>query len=122
MARLPREVLVVVRRGGEVLLLHRSPEQDAYWHVVAGGVEEGETDEEAALRELAEEPHRRDRFPVGTATVEISCFAVDAPPGLEPRLNEEHDTYRWSSVAEARALMRWADAAEAVALLTGDYP
>src|SRR5690348_17916689 len=36
-------------------ILHRSPVQGGYWHVVAGGVEPGETAEEAARRELREE-------------------------------------------------------------------
>jgi len=38
------EVAVFVTRKSlsEVLVLHRSPEQGGYWHVVAGGVEPGE--------------------------------------------------------------------------------
>lgn len=138
--RLPREVLVVVCRGGDVLVVHRSP--DAYWHAIAGGVEEGETDAEAARRELeeetglvadpgrvlhrfayplAEEPHRRSEFPSGTDAIAVSCFLVDAPAGWEPRLNHEHDDHRWCSPAEARALMRWADAADAVVKLASQY-
>ena len=50
-----REVAIFVRRGDEFLVLHRSPENDAYWHVVAGGVEDGESFAAAAARELAEE-------------------------------------------------------------------
>ena len=60
--------MFVTRRGGrDVLLVHRSPEQGGYWHVVAGGVEPGETAVEAAERELREETglaaraDRRDR-------------------------------------------------------------
>jgi 8-oxo-dGTP pyrophosphatase MutT (NUDIX family) len=35
--------IFVTRKGGsEVLILHRSPKQGGYWHVVAGGVEPGE--------------------------------------------------------------------------------
>jgi len=48
-------VIVFVRRGDEVLVVHRSPAQGAYWHSVSGGVEDGETDAEAAVRELREE-------------------------------------------------------------------
>ena len=49
-----REVFVFVRRGGEFLVLHRSPDQGSYWHGVAGGVEEGETWAEAAAEEIGE--------------------------------------------------------------------
>ena len=53
--RPPYEVFVFVRRQDEYLILHRSPRQGAYWHCVAGGVEEGETYAQAAVRELREE-------------------------------------------------------------------
>ncbi|HZP73480.1 MAG TPA: NUDIX domain-containing protein [Gaiellaceae bacterium] len=52
-----REVAVFVarREDAEVLLLHRSPDDGAYWHVVAGAIDSGETAAEAADRELFEE-------------------------------------------------------------------
>ena len=50
-----QEVLIVIRRGSDYLVVHRSPENDAYWHQIAGGVEDGETFAEAAARELREE-------------------------------------------------------------------
>ena len=124
--RRPHEALVAVLRGRELLLLHRDP--DAYWHLVAGGVEAGETAQQAARRELreetgldapvtaygwrfayplAEEPHRAARFPPGTAEVVVDVFTASAPPGWEPRLNEEHDAYRWADAAAAEALLRW---------------
>ena len=51
------EVAIFVTRNSaaEVLIVHRSPEQGGYWHVVAGGVESGESATEAAARELWEE-------------------------------------------------------------------
>ncbi len=49
------EVFIVVRRGDEYLVVHRTPEGGGYWHGIAGGVEEGETTADAAARELAEE-------------------------------------------------------------------
>ncbi len=48
-------VFVTRRNGAEVLIVHRSPIQGGYWHVVAGGVEAGEAPEDAARRELEEE-------------------------------------------------------------------
>ena len=130
---------VVVRRGDELLVVHRSPEQDAYWHVIAGGVEDyDESDAAAARRELAEEtgldadpgaalheydyplaeePHRLPQFPPGTESIHVSCFLVEAPPGWEPRLDAEHDDHRWCTGDEARRLLRWADAAAALTRL-----
>ena len=117
-----REVLIVLRREAEVLVAHRSPEQGAYWHQIAGGVEPGESEPEAAARELAEETglvadvgEARHAFVYDGVTV--TCFLVDVEPGWEPRLDDEHDGCRWCSLAEARELMRFADAWEAVAKL-----
>ena len=119
------EVMVFVRRGSEWLVLRRSPRQGAYWHSVAGGVESGETDAEAAARELHEEvglaaepvdlrrsfayvpeawePRWRD----GAGPFSVACFLVDAPAGWEPVLDWEHDEYRWCTRAEAVELLFW---------------
>ena len=93
-----------------------------YWHVIAGGVEAGETDPEAARRELEEETGLA--ADVGEPLhsyvydeVRVVAFLVDVPPGWEPRLDEEHDDHRWCTVDEARRLLRWADAADSVARL-----
>lgn len=117
-----REVQVVLRRGAEVLVAHRSPAQGAYWHVIAGGVEPGETDAEAARRELEEETGLA--ADVGEPlhsyvydAITVVAFLVDVSPGWEPRLDDEHDDHRWCTVDEARRLMRWADAADSVARL-----
>jgi len=128
--------MVVVRRGTEVLVLHRSPQCDAYWHVVAGAVEEGESWAEAAARELAEETElrlpvvdlgreyvyplaqesarSRARFAPEIERVVVRCFAVEAPADWEPTLNEEHDGYRWCSPAGAAELLYWAEPREVV--------
>ncbi len=109
-------MLIFVRRGDEFLALHRSPENDAYWHSVAGGVEEGETYAAAAVRELREETGLvaepqplGSRFDYGGITVE--CFLVDAPEQWEPELDWEHDEYRWCSAADAADLMYWPEPA-----------
>ena len=103
--RRPEEVAVVVRRPGaetvEFLVLLRSPEKLGYWHLVAGGVDWGETPAAAAARELSEEtglvaeptpldgpldydltgdPESvRERFPAGTERIVVWPYVVDAP-------------------------------------------
>ena len=137
--RQAHEVLVFVHRPGsegeEFLVLHRAV--DAYWHGLAGGLEDDETVEDAALREileesgldargslratgdafrysLAEEPERLESLPAGTIDIAVTCFEVEAPAGWEPALDHEHDDYRWAPLAEAAALYRWDDAREAL--------
>ena len=143
--RTVREVAVfVTRRGGQdVLLVHRSPGHGSYWHVVAGGIELGETPVEAAERELreetglvarlaggmavseyvdvrteepADEQRRRDPF---VACVDVTCFRAAAPDGWEPRLDWEHDTHRWCDARDASGALRWKGTARALRALLG---
>jgi len=128
--------MIVVRRGSEFLILHRAPRFDAYWHVVAGAVEAGESSPEAAARELLEETGLaaelvdlerryvyplseeseavRSRFDSDVAEVVVDCFTVEAPPGWEPTLNDEHDAYRWCAAHEAASLLYWPEPREVV--------
>jgi dATP pyrophosphohydrolase len=54
--RLPVQVegIIFRRNGGviEYLLLKRLPERNGFWQPVTGGMEEGETREEALRREI----------------------------------------------------------------------
>jgi 8-oxo-dGTP pyrophosphatase MutT (NUDIX family) len=128
--RRPEEVFVVVRRGDEYLVLHRSPKQGAYWHCVAGALEEGEVFAEAAARELLEETGL-DASPVdlnrsydydvegweahylpGSERIHVECFLAEAPSGWEPTLDWEHDDYRWCGVEAATTLLYWPEPRE----------
>lgn len=132
--RYPREAAIFVHRGDRFLVMRRSLER--YWHVAAGVVEPDESFAEAARRELREEtgldvplvdldhPQRyalpdefRHLYAPGTIEVIIHNFAVEAPPGWEPLLNEEHDVYRWCALEEALALLHWAEARTVLAAL-----
>jgi 8-oxo-dGTP pyrophosphatase MutT (NUDIX family) len=111
-----QEVLIVVRRRGEFLVVHRSPENDAYWHQIAGGVEDGETFAEAAVRELREEtgleaPVQPLDAPFTYESVHVEAFLVDAPADWEPTLDWEHDEYRWLPREEAAELLHWPEPA-----------
>jgi 8-oxo-dGTP pyrophosphatase MutT (NUDIX family) len=110
--RLPLEVFIVVRRGGEFLVVHRVPSGGGYWHGISGAVERGETFAEAAERELREETGFSGNVvpldsPFVYLDITVHTFLVDVPTGWEPELNEEHDDYRWCTQDEAVELLHW---------------
>jgi 8-oxo-dGTP pyrophosphatase MutT (NUDIX family) len=129
------------RDGAEVLILRRSAPQGGYWHVVAGGVEPGETATAAAERELSEETGlvatvgvgvevveyvdrltkqpsaRRTQHDASVAQVNVTCFRVNAPDEWEPTLDWEHDDHRWCEPAEAVTALRWPATAGALRML-----
>lgn len=131
-------IFVTRKRGSEVLVVHRSPRQGGYWHVVAGGVEAGETAEAAAARELREETglvaeveaglevveyvyslteepaERRAMYDPSVAAVTVTCFRATAPDAWEPALDWEHDGYRWCGPREACETLRWPETARAL--------
>jgi 8-oxo-dGTP pyrophosphatase MutT (NUDIX family) len=131
-----QEVIVVVRREGELLVMRRAPERLGYWSLVSGGLEPEETSWHAAVRELREEtgleaqvhklsislsysllddpPAIRARYAPGVERVTVHAFVVDAPAGWEPTLDAEHDLYRWCDLAGALELMKYDTARDAL--------
>jgi 8-oxo-dGTP pyrophosphatase MutT (NUDIX family) len=131
-----QEIVVVVRREGEFLVMRRAPERLGYWSLVAGGLEPEETPQEAAQRELLEEtdlraevrllpislsyslrddpPAIRARYGPGIERVTVHAFVADAEAGWEPTLDAEHDVYRWCGLEEAVELMAYETTREAL--------
>jgi 8-oxo-dGTP pyrophosphatase MutT (NUDIX family) len=130
-----REALVFVCRPAgfrtEVLLGRRCNELGGYWHPIAGAVEAGETDEQAALRELHEETALDGRGALaprtcsfsytrqrGATNVDVTCFRADVDPCWEPQLDWEHDDSRWCEIDDAVRLLHWPLVAYALIELT----
>ena len=113
------EAIVAVRRGGDVLLVHRSPQNTPGWHLVSGGVEAGETAAEAAVRELFEETRLEATvkaldFSFVHDGIHVDAFTAEAPDDWEPVLDWEHDDHRWCAPEEAFEALRWPATAEAL--------
>lgn len=115
------------REGGEreFLVVLRSSARHGYWHLVSGGVEEGETPAEAACRELEEETGlvgtlSFEPLPVslsyhdGTDRIAVHAFAAEAPEEWEPVLDDEHVEHRWCSAEDAIALLRYEEPRQAL--------
>jgi 8-oxo-dGTP pyrophosphatase MutT (NUDIX family) len=135
-------VFVTRRSGREVLLVRRTPSHGGYWHVIAGGIESGETATKAAERELHEEtgltatvsrgvevtehadalsgePAEAPTFDdPSVVSIRVTCFCVTAAEDWEPTLNWEHDAHRWCWPTEAFEALRWAGTARALRWLT----
>jgi 8-oxo-dGTP pyrophosphatase MutT (NUDIX family) len=131
-----QEVIVVVRREGELLVMRRAPERLGYWSLVSGGLEPEETSWHAAVRELREEtgleaqvrklpislsysllddpPAIRARYAPGVERVTVHAFVADAALDWEPILDAEHDLYRWCDLDAALELMKYDTARDAL--------
>jgi len=94
-----------------ILLVRRTSVGDFadHWSVPGGKIEDGESAQEAAVREVHEELGPDvvfDTVEPWTRTVangiDFTCFLCKVPEEFVPRLNEEHDDFRW---ADRKALM-----------------
>ncbi len=121
--RRPESVLVLVcTTAGEVLLLNRV-NPSPFWQSVTGSLEDGESPEQAAHRELQEEtgiidaslvdwqmqnrfeirePWRRRYAPDVTHNTEhVFLCSLERKPSTITIAPEEHSEYRWLTVARA---------------------
>jgi len=121
--------LVVRRQGGElqIAIVHRPVHQD--WSYPKGKLEEGETLEEAAHREVLEETGygcRLLRFIGHTEYIDrkgrpkVVAYWVMSPEAGAFAVNEEVDELRWLNVPEADRLLSYERDRELLAVVAAD--
>lgn len=122
--KIPVSVLVVLHDGnGSVLLIERADCKN-FWQSVTGSLEENETPEAAAIREVSEEtgiylsdgqlcnwhrsteyeiyPHWRHRYPAGVTHNTEHVFSAQINRLAPIKINlSEHTAYQWLPAAEA---------------------
>ena len=130
-----RLIQVLAHDGaGRVLLLHRKPERGNVWQPVTGSIEDGESPEVCARRELFEETGQRAeiepidlrqsfmiessylaaRFPLPIVADQI-VFAAQLDPHAVIHLDaDEHDGAGWFAFAEAYDKIKWTDDRQAL--------
>jgi 8-oxo-dGTP diphosphatase len=101
--------------GPEALLIHRPRYDD--WSFPKGKLKRGESEEEAALREVEEEVGVR--APLGPELAATSYrdlkgrqktvryWAIELPAGAEPVAGDGVDEWRWAPLAEAAEELTW---------------
>lgn len=103
--------VLLVSPAGRILLLRRRPggeDHGGEWAFPGGGIEPGETAEQAAHRELTEETGIAHEGALRPWTrrikdgVDFTTFTGRLEE-FEPKLNEEHDLYKWLTLDEALA-------------------
>ena len=129
--------VVPLGADGRVLLLRRSEARGGFWQQVTGRLEPGESPDEAARRELAEEtgadvpveplgyrhafaldPSLNRVSPGALVVVEETAFAARLPDGFSARLSDEHAEHAWVTPEEAAARLRFAGLRKAIRLAT----
>lgn len=110
------------------LLLKRTHERSGYWQPVAGGIEPGELDVEASLREVKEETGITDytRFidlqhsfiyqePKNNVLMEMQdfCYALEIEKEITIQLSEEHEQFLWLDEKGVQQKLDWKNGLEA---------
>ncbi len=135
MSRLPKQIHVYLYRiksnGVYEFAIFQRADNDLWWQGISGGVEEGETIEAGARREVFEEAGISDSLPMykldteaylptcifssktqqlwGKDVIVIPMYFFAIPYDGEIKLSEEHKQFRWLPYDEAEKLVYFHD-------------
>lgn len=99
---------VMLLNEGKVLILRRTGEGAGKWDFPGGGMEAGETPEQAAIRECREETGidlSGQLSKIGQSSkygADYTTFLSSHPEQTEPILSAEHDSFAWSSIDDLK--------------------
>lgn len=106
----------------KVLILKRTPERSGYWQPVCGGVEPGEERIDAVIREISEETGITNITSIidleytfayketkhsNLMNMRDYCYAAQIEYQADIQLSDEHEAYKWCSLAEANECLQW---------------
>jgi 8-oxo-dGTP pyrophosphatase MutT (NUDIX family) len=106
----------IIRPGPEVLLLRRPPRRGGAEHPVTGKADEQESPARCAAREALEETGLRGelvdlgfnhRYRDQRRDLEEHAFLLRVTKGSEPKLSDEHVSFRWAQPGEVRSVLDW---------------
>ena len=118
MMRQSIEAWIFRPEDGEILLLKVEAEKVSFWQPITGGIESGESPEEACLREIKEETglllHRSNLMELGNFTVKIdenlsihkNLFLV-LTEQKEIQISDEHVGAQWVALDKVSSQLYW---------------
>ncbi len=116
------QVYLLDKSSQKLLMLKRTAEKSGYWQPVCGGIENNESEVDAAIREVKEEtgfdivsevkklPFKfnysepKNDVPM---QMEDTCYLVELDAMFDVKFSHEHVTYEWCDLQTARELTDW---------------
>jgi 8-oxo-dGTP pyrophosphatase MutT (NUDIX family) len=130
------QVYIVSSNDRKLLMLKRTEIKSGYWQPVCGGIENGESAYEAAIREVNEETgitnyERIEHLPFQfeyqepkdgvQMDMEDCCYLMIIKSQCEINLSIEHEKYEWIDMEYVSKLTDWMPIVSVCEYLTREY-
>lgn len=127
-----KSVSAIIRSNDQILIFKRHRSKWQGWGMVKGGIESGETPQQAIIREIDEEvglqidPKNVHEIPFIThyndphrnAQIKVQWFVVDVPRTAVPAKISAHNEWTdslWVTPTDALSLLKWPQECEVLA-------